>query len=868
MKGENKKMPSVITEIIQWVNTLPYWEQAALDKILNGVQFTESDYDELLQYLLKDNGLIEPNGQRPQLHFIDNSFPHFTNGQIVLLKLFNLQNINALVSEQSLTFSPELTVIFGANASGKSGYARVLGCAGFTRGDKDVLPNVRKSTSPSTIMCADIEINDGTSNKVINYQIGRRCPELESFYVFDSTSVYVHLTESNTFSFTPAGLSYLTQLVEITDNVRKHLNSVIKEYKKDHDFGFLFQGESAITKLIVDLGPETDLTELNNLATLRQEEKKQIEELDLKIAELKTQDIPKQINELRELICFLEQLNDSLFETKKNLNDDTIKDIVQNVNLYNDRESEAQLKGVNQFRSEHFTQIGSDTWHRFILAAKALAEEEENSDNPYPQADNHCLLCQQPLSTEAHDLLHRLWIFIKGEAQAKLDVIQKILDKKHKELKNINLDFFDNQSITYIYLKEKKIDLVKQILAFIKICRIRRAISLKNIEDHSIEAVPKLPDNGISKIEEIIKELEIECNKLVNDNPAQKIIELEQQILYLQHRKILGENLRQIETYVHNQVWAQNATNIGGSTRHITLKYNDIFGQLVSNRYIEIFEQTLQDLQRPLSVKINTLGRKGETYKKIVLETDSDSIIEDISPGEVLSEGEKRAVALADFLTEVALDTSSSGIILDDPVTSLDFEWKDKISSILADEAKSKQVIIFTHDLPFLYFLTKYAKQKNVKLATHWIKRGDNDNQPGYVFLDNSPALERDFRTSKRAHEIYQQAMNAQATEQENLLRQGFGALRTVYEAFIIFDLFNEVVKRFDERISFGRLNDIVWDDSIVEEVIDRCENLSIYIEGHLHTDTFAKKPTCELLMKEIETFDGIKKKLKKIKNV
>lgn len=495
-----------------------------------------------------------------------------------------------------------------------------------------------------------------------------------------------------------------------------------------------------------------------------------------------------------------------------------------------------------------------------------MAEEEEDLDNPYPQADDHCLLCQQSLSTEAHDLLHRLWIFIKGEAQAKLDEIQKILNEKHEELENINLVFFDNQSITYIYLKEKNLDLVNQILAFIKVCRIKREISLKNIDERSIEVVPKLPDNGISKIKEIIEELKIECNELVNDNPAQKIIELEQQLLYLQHRKILGENLRQIETYVHNQVWAQNATNIGGSTRHITLKYNDIFGQLVSNRYIEIFEQTLQDLQRPLSVKINTLGRKGETYKKIVLETDSDSIIEDITPDEVLSEGEKRAVALADFLTEVALDTYSSGIILDDPVTSLDLEWKETISSILADEAKRKQVIIFTHDLLFLYFLKKYAKQKNVEIATHWIKRGDNDDQPSYVFLDNSPALERDFRTSRRAHEIYQQAMNAQATEQENLLRQGFGALRTAYEAFIIFDLFNDVVKRFDERISFGRLKDIVWDDSIVEDVIDRYENLSMYIEAHLHTDTFAKKPTCELLIEQIEAFDIIEKKLKTVK--
>jgi len=49
-----KAMANVITDIRQWANTLPYWEQAALDKILARVHFSESDYDELLQYLLKD----------------------------------------------------------------------------------------------------------------------------------------------------------------------------------------------------------------------------------------------------------------------------------------------------------------------------------------------------------------------------------------------------------------------------------------------------------------------------------------------------------------------------------------------------------------------------------------------------------------------------------------------------------------------------------------------------------------------------------------------------------------------------------------------------------------------------------------------
>ena len=51
-------MPSVIAEIKQWANSLPYWEQAALDKILLGTPLTNVDYGELVDYLLDDAGLV------------------------------------------------------------------------------------------------------------------------------------------------------------------------------------------------------------------------------------------------------------------------------------------------------------------------------------------------------------------------------------------------------------------------------------------------------------------------------------------------------------------------------------------------------------------------------------------------------------------------------------------------------------------------------------------------------------------------------------------------------------------------------------------------------------------------------------------
>lgn len=116
---------------------------------------------------------------------------------------------------------------------------------------------------------------------------------------------------------------------------------------------------------------------------------------------------------------------------------------------------------------------------------------------------------------------------------------------------------------------------------------------------------------------------------------------------------------------------------------------------------------------------------------------------------------------------------------------------------------------------------------------------------------------------------MHAKALQADAALQEYLLRDGFGALRTCYEAFIIFDMFNEVVMRFSERISFGRLSDIYWEPSIVEDVIESCERLSRSLEGHLHSDALgALKPKPADLLLEIEHFESLQKKLRDLKKL
>jgi len=113
------------------------------------------------------------------------------------------------------------------------------------------------------------------------------------------------------------------------------------------------------------------------MATLTSEEKEQISKLDIEIAELKTKDIPKQVDKLTQEIEDLDNLRKRLIATEEKLGDNVMSNIGKEVQVYLERESLVERISVDQFKSEHFTQIGSDVWHRFIEAAKALAEAEQ-----------------------------------------------------------------------------------------------------------------------------------------------------------------------------------------------------------------------------------------------------------------------------------------------------------------------------------------------------------------------------------------------------------------------------------------------------------------------------------------------------------
>jgi len=860
-------MANVIDEILEWVSRLEFWEQAAFDLLLSSKDISDKEIDRLVNFLLEDNNLSTSLTPRPDLHFKEYLASRDESKNYKLNKIQNLQNINALAPDQTLEFGPNLTAIFGTNGSGKSGYSRVLASAGYTRGDEEIIPNITKPYNPDLSQFADIEMEYEGEKILFKHKIGNPCPQLSSYYIFDSTSVIVHLAKENIISFSPSGLSYLRKLAELTDQVRDKLKQQIDAKKTQNNYDGLFQGDSQVKRIISQLSCQTEIDSLRLLAKITTDDIGNLKKLKTRITTIETEGTSSKLNELEQHKIDLNKLIVQIGEINNKLSKEKIDSVNKDITNFNKYFEVVTHLGLKEFETNRLLSAGSPEWHNFIDSARSLANIESlRTNQEYPQSGSYCLLCQQPLSDDAQKLFSQLWGYLESEARAGLRDSENTLNQRLSEYSKIDFGIFDDQLAVTRFVLERKPDFYNAINLFIKYSKDINKLIVENITSkQKILAHGKTNDLS-QQIEEIIKLLDVEMVQWQTE--VDEVESLKSQKLEYEHREILSNHLADIERDIEALIWIDSASKIGGSTKQITHKYNQLFSKLVTSEYFILFEKKLEELGRPLKVKIATRASKSDVLKHLVFVADESTPERLTHPEKILSEGEKRAVALADFLTEAQLDTSCRGVILDDPVTSLDLGWRKKIAELLVKEAKNRQVIVFTHEMSFLYFLCQMAKSENVQIDNHWIKRGDLDDLPGYVWLNNSPAMEQDYRNSEKAKELHKKALSAQAEDQLYIVTQGFGLLRTCYEVLIIFEVFNGVVTRFDDQVKFMNLKSIVWDDEIVKSIVAKCESLSRYIDGHSHSDAYGgEPPTPALLKKEIDDYDSLRTKVRNLKN-
>lgn len=147
---------------------------------------------------------------------------------------------------------------------------------------------------------------------------------------------------------------------------------------------------------------------------------------------------------------------------------------------------------------------------------------------------------------------------------------------------------------------------------------------------------------------------------------------------------------------------------------------------------------------------------------------------------------------------------------------------------------------------------------RGVSFAGRTVWRDDNDD-PGAIDRSAFPHEHYEGVAYERAKKHYDAARALTGDPQRDALEKACGSLRTGYEDFIQKKLFNNVVRRWRENITFT-LNQVFFDEAIALRVHERMVALSRYIDAHSHSEDFHEVPlTVEVLASEFSHFDSIK---------
>jgi hypothetical protein len=364
-----------------------------------------------------------------------------------------------------------------------------------------------------------------------------------------------------------------------------------------------------------------------------------------------------------------------------------------------------------------------------------------------------------------------------------------------------------------------------------------------------------------SALQALIERIAADVDRLEKDDTAKAIASLELERQTLRHHEVLSKLLQSIEIYIADAAWCAKAERAKSALnpRHITDQEKELFAEIVGPSYRARLAQECDELECDMPIELQTSGQKGKTVRSLLLKGGH-------RPEFILSEGEQKAVALADFLTEVSMNPANAAIVLDDPVTSQDHQRKQLIAKRLVREARSRQVIIFTHDLPFLNEIIATAEKEDVSCQAHWIDR-DKDGNPGQITLNDAPATSKAYDTTERAKQCFAEAQALSGRPRHDAICKGMAALRRTIEECVVKRLLKGVVPRWSDRVIVTGLRNIAWDDGLVEKMCEMYEELSAYIEGHSHTDeAMGAPPEIKDLAEMIARADTLMKSAKQDK--
>ena len=449
---------------------------------------------------------------------------------------------------------------------------------------------------------------------------------------------------------------------------------------------------------------------------------------------------------------------------------------------------------------------------------------------------------------DEQDIIFKYWKFLESESENNYKVAKESIRLSKESLTNINLTFLEGSTIQEDWLMDNFKEETKNLNDYFVEADKYRNLLIKKFEQENL--ITEKFEIKAPNIAELINKIEILRNKLNQKSINEQISDIRSfENEYLDKIKV-NELIPVIINYIDYLKWDEKAQKSKIKTQSITTKQKKLFTKYVTEDYLKTFKEECKKLNADFDTEIVSRGKQGQTLKKLQ--------IKGTVPGKILSEGEQKAIAIANFLTEVNMDKRNIGIVLDDPVSSLDHKRRSQIVRRLLDEARQRQVIIFTHEISFFIEMTIEAEKEGILVQKQTIRKicDKPGNISSIIPWQGMGVKDRIKKLNNELQLIISKFNAGEDDEYYYEAKKWCELLRESWERSVEEILFNDAIQRYNPCVQTQRLKKAPFSRELycelekgMSECSNWCHDQARAINGNI--------PSIDDLKKYIETFEN-----------
>lgn len=867
----DQKQRTIGEQITDWLTRQPKWFSFALHVAAVG-ETTNRIVEAIAQKACQENGLEVSFGENSPLleEFTEEDLLSLESSErtIVLDSVTANKGVNALADDTELKLERNgITVVYGENGSGKSGFSRLIRNSCTSRaGATEVLPNVFKTTGSSSATYKVLINGEPLTYQWTSGEVG--FPQYPEVMFFDSACALQEVAgKANEVLYVPPILSIFERLSSIVSSVAE----TIKDYSGDYRINISaasvpdYAKESPQLAMLMSCSDENKAKEQLKKIVLSDAEATRLEQLPIQMKSDPGTELPaverriKQLSELRRKLLELYKHCDSDFctalDTARNESEKAQSAVLAAQKLISESSS---LEGV-----------GSEEWKALWWAAKTYSDNHayKGDSFPYTGDDARCPFCQQELLPGTKTRLGEFERFMSGAAETakrKKDAdLKKLLGELASSAQSVinekgSIAIIENNTI-----RDEMDELISVLQQFDFSARDK--ISLTQLCESTKSAG--------SSVRRELDALQEKVGALKEKLKPGFLEQLNSEYLMLQTRRWLADNAELILEDVHTRctMVLLDKARKQCNTRGISSLVAELSKAEIVEKMSASFRQELDRLHaNALPVVFGAKTQAGREVQEIVLK---EAVLK-AKTASVLSEGERKIIAIAGFFAQVDVIQHSSTIVLDDPVTSLDHRWREAVAKRIVDEATLRPVVVFTHDPVFCSYLTRLSDEISLSCEYRTVRRkgllaGIVSNELDWSACKNKERIKGLRAESQRIRANIKAGLYQDDAAQDRDIQTCYSRLRAAWERAVEEVLLNGVIERMKPQVHTQQLRHIpdINDDDVkaVTAAMTRC---SAIIEAHDDPLTaLPNPPTVDELETDISTLETWTRGINKRRN-